>query len=163
MSQIAAISESLDRGEFVVNRYLEDLDDTALLVRPIPGMNPIAWQLGHLISSERRMVESVKPGSSPALPEGFEAAHGKEASTSDDASKYPGKAEYLRLMQAQRAATKAALASFDDAGLAAPAPESMTRMCKTVGSVFILTGDHLLMHVGQWVAVRRKLGKPVAF
>ncbi len=64
-------------------------------------------------------------------------------------------------MQAQRDATKAVLDALTDADLDAPAPERLRRMCPTVGTVFNLTGNHVLMHVGQFVAVRRKLGKPV--
>ena len=33
---------------------LSDLSDADLLVRPSPAANHLAWQLGHLISSERQ-------------------------------------------------------------------------------------------------------------
>ncbi len=36
-------------------------------------------------------------------------------------------------------------------------------MAPTVGAGFALMGNHMLMHVGQFVSVRRKLGKPIAF
>src|ERR1700760_3937994 len=68
------IRQNLDFSDRLVKAYVEDLDDESLLLRPVEGMNHIAWQLGHLISSERRMVEAIKPGSCPALPEGFDAA-----------------------------------------------------------------------------------------
>ena len=40
-----------------------DLSDADLLVRPAPSANHIAWQLGHLIASERNLVEAAAPGS----------------------------------------------------------------------------------------------------
>ena len=33
----------------------------------------------------------------------------------------------------------------------------------TVGELFLLMGNHCMMHAGQFSAVRRKLGKPVLF
>src|SRR5438874_3001174 len=96
-----AILATLATGDRVLNKYLADLGDADLLVRPVPGQNHIAWQLGHLIATERFMLEGVKPGSSPALPEGFTDAHGRdEASTcSDDPSRFLTKDQYLALMK----------------------------------------------------------------
>jgi hypothetical protein len=147
----------------LVNRYLEDLTDADLLLRPVEGQNHIAWQLGHLIRSERFMVEQIRPGSCPPLPEGFEDAHGQdEASThSDDASRFLKKDEYLALMNKQRDATKAVLESFTDAEMDGPAPERFARRLPTAGSVLAMVGTHVLMHVGQFVSVRRALKKPV--
>jgi hypothetical protein len=158
-----AILQTCNMSEQVVDKYLNDLGDADLLLRPVPGQNHIAWQLGHLILSERGMVEGIKPGSSPPLPAGFEEAHGPdEASTaSDDPARFLSKAKYLELMKAQREATKTVLSSLSDAELDAPAPERMRKMCPTAGAVLALIGGHVLMHVGQWVSVRRKLGKPV--
>jgi hypothetical protein len=151
-------------GERVLNAYLADLSDADLLVRPVEGQNHIAWQLGHVLSTEHGLVDQIKPGASPSLPSGFVEAHGRdEASTrSDDPARFCSKATYLELWQAQRAATKAVLAELDDADLDAPGPERVRRMVPTVGGAFVLLGTHSLMHIGQFVGVRRKLNKPVA-
>jgi hypothetical protein len=148
-------------GDHILNAYLADLSDADLVLRPVPGQNYIAWQLGHLISSERMMVEGVKPGSCPALPAGFEEAHNKEASKSEDTSKYLSKQKYLDLYNAQRAATKAVLGALPDAALDGPGPEMIRQIAPTVGATFGLIGEHVLMHVGQFVSVRKKLNKPV--
>jgi hypothetical protein len=158
-----AIRQTIGMADMIMSKYLNDLDDSALMVRPVAGMNHIAWQLGHLISSERGFIEGVKPGSCPPLPEGFEARHKKDTAASDDASKFLSKAEYLAAWNAQRAATKAALDSLSDADLDAPSPENIRNFCPTVGQVFNLAGLHPLMHVGQFVAVRRDQKLPVAF
>ena len=52
----AAITAALSQSDIVVNVYLEDLKPDELLVRPAPKANHIAWQLGHLIASERYLV-----------------------------------------------------------------------------------------------------------
>ena len=108
------------------------------------------------------MVEAIRPGSCPPLPEGFEANHDREDTTSDDPARFLSKDEYLDLFNAQRAATKAVLDSLTDEDMDAPGPEKFRKMFPTVGNFFVLIGTHVIMHVGQFVAVRRKLNKPIA-
>ena len=36
--------------------YVQDLADADLLLRPVPGINHIAWQLGHLITGSKKML-----------------------------------------------------------------------------------------------------------
>ncbi len=157
------IRTSMDMSERILMAYVGDLDDADLKIPPSEGMNPIAWQLGHLISSERSMLEAIKPGSSPALPQGFEAAHSTEKAKAGelDPSAFKTKAEYLHLWNEQRAATKALLDGLSETDLDAPAPERMRNYLPTVGAALGMTGSHALMHVGQFVPVRRKRGKPV--
>jgi hypothetical protein len=127
-------------------------------------MNHIAWQLGHLISSERSTIEAIKPGTCPPLPEGFDAKHDqKECTKIDDPAAFHTKDEYLAVWKAQRDALKALVESMTDADLDAEAPERLRSFCPTVGHALnMMGGIHPLMHVGQFVAVRRKLDKPIA-
>jgi hypothetical protein len=155
------IKNTLDSSDMILSRYVEDLADADLLLRPVSGMNHIAWQIGHLIDVEHRFVESVRPGSCPKLPDGFAEHHKMEQARSDDPSHFSTKAEYLTLWKAQRAATKAVLDQLSDAELD-EARSGFPPFAPTVGAVFNLLGTHPLMHVGQFVAVRRMLGKPVA-
>ena len=46
-------------SQSIVEAYLGDLTDAELLVRTVPGINHIAWQLGHLITAEHDMMELV--------------------------------------------------------------------------------------------------------
>ena len=43
-----------------------------------------------------------------------------------------------------------------------PSIEKLRSRVPTFGAVLLLIGSHYVMHSGQWVAVRRKLGLPVA-
>jgi hypothetical protein len=158
-----AILSVYNSSATILEKYLGDLSDADLLVRPGPGQNHIAWQLGHLIVSERYMLESIKPGSSPELPAGFAEAHGRdEASTaSDDPARFATKAAYLDLMKAQREASKTVLDVLSESDLDAPSSEPLRNRFPTVGSVMLLIGTHGIMHSGQFVTVRRKLNKPV--
>ncbi|WP_435011113.1 DinB family protein [Tundrisphaera lichenicola] len=154
------IRQSIDMADMAIGKYLDGLDDAGFLVRPIEGMNPIAWQLGHLIVSERGMNEAIKPGSCPPLPEGFEAKHPRQPLESGD---YLSKSEYLAVWKEQRDATRALLESLTDADLEAPAPESIRGFCPTVAHALnMMAGIHPMMHAGQFVAVRRQLDMPNA-
>jgi hypothetical protein len=163
MNTKQALRTSIDGANMIWNGYLEDLSDADLLVRPVPGANHIAWQLGHCIAAENMMVNGAKPGAMPALPEGFEQKHSKETAASDNPKDFLTKAEYLKLAKEQRAATYALLETLSDADLDKPAPESMRSYCPTIGAIFSMQGTHWLMHAGQWAIIRRKLGKPALY
>ena len=154
-----AIRGALQMNHHIVQTYLSDLSDADLLVRPVPNANHIAWQLGHLISSETRMQTQI-PGATPAeLPAGFDKQHGKEAIGSD--AGFRTKKEYLDLFAKVRANTLAALDRIPDAQLDTPTTGPMAQFVPTVGALFMLAGHHELMHAGQFAVVRRKLGKPI--
>jgi len=158
-----AIRLGLDMGDRITGHYLGDLNDADLLVRPVPGMNHIAWQLGHLIAVENHYVELIEPGACPKLPEGFVAAHhGKASSEVDDPKTFHTKDEYLALLKAQREATRKVLDALPESRLAETNPEKYPHYAPSVGELLSFCSVHLLTHVGQWVAVRRMLGKPVA-
>jgi hypothetical protein len=156
------IRNTLDISDFIVKSYVKDLSDAELRIRPVEGMHPIALQLGHLIVAERMFNEWIKPGSAPALPEGFAEAHDIKKDEGDD-SRFKSRDEYLKLMDAQRAATKAALESLSDADLDDNRGGQLPEWAPTVGAVLNMAGMHPLNHSGQFVSVRRLLKKPIAF
>ena len=159
-----AIRQSIDMSDMIMGRYMDDLDDAALKCRAVPGMNHLAWQLGHLITTEYKGVEAIRQGSSPALPEGFYEGHNRDAAAKDEDPAFRTKAEYMGLWKGQREATRALLESLSDEELAAPAPEHLQRMCPSVGHALnLMAGLHPMMHLGQFVAVRRSCQKPVSF
>ena len=155
--------QTLNGSDTFIQMYLQGLSDSDLLVQAVPGMNPIAWQLGHLISVERMIVEALKPNSCPALPEGFDAAHGKGKGQVQPPEGFLPLADYEALWKQQRAATLAALDAVPSAELDDPSPiERLRHRAPTVGQTFNFVGLHTMLHVGQFVAVRRVLDKPVA-
>ena len=160
MTSKEALTKNFNMADQVLGAYVGDLSDADIMLRAVPGMNHIAWQLGHLVASENDLL--TKAGvTMPALPDGFAESHSMEASKSDDAGKFLKKDEYLALAAEQRKGTLAALAAASDADLDKPMPEEMHAFAKTVGEVYALAGLHVMMHVGQFVATRRKLNKPV--
>lgn len=157
-----AIRHVVEFSFMVVDAYLADLSDEDLLVRPVPSANHLAWQLGHLIAGSSHMIEAL--GHKPLdLPDGFAARHSKEAASCNDPAAFDKKAEYLELGQKVKAALLVAIDATPDSALDALGPEAMRAYAPTVASVLILAGSHWMMHAGQFVVVRRKLGKPVLF
>lgn len=154
------IKIAMDLTDFVVKSYVGDLSDAEILKRPAPGCNHLAWQLGHLISSEQHLMEMICPGATISLPSGFAEQHSKEAAQSDDASKFLSKQQYLDLYDQRRQATKAALDKLSDADLDKPSPPNF-EFAPTWGALFNLVANHALMHAGQFVPVRRALNKPI--
>ena len=154
------ISLPVKSGSRVLLAYLTDLDDADWTMIPVAGMNPIAWQVGHLIASEYGVMEGILPGFCPKLPEGFIEAHPRDPAAADP-SKFASKSEYLSLWDQQNKATLALIEKLDEAELSSPAPERMRKMCGTAAEAIAFMGTHTLMHVGQFVSVRRKAGKPV--
>lgn len=145
----------------VLKQYVSDLSDEDLMKRPAAGCNHLAWQLGHLISSECGLLDAVCPGKSIKLPEGFSERHSKENAHDDDPAHFCSKAEYLEWLDKIQAATSEALETVSEEDFDKPGPEGFRPTFPTVGSIFILIATHPLMHAGQFVPVRRELGKPV--
>lgn len=159
-----ALRSLLKGNHHMVKMYLADLSDEDLLVRPVPGANHIAWQLGHLIYGEAAGFQPLIPGAKPvALPAGFAELYGKDGATNDDPGAFLKKAAYLELAGQAREATLAALENLSEADLDQPITGRMASIAPTVGALLLLTGNHDMMHAGQWTVVRRKLGKPVLF
>jgi len=144
----------------VLKSYVSDLTDTEMMQRPGPGCNHLAWQLGHLIASEVGMLNQVCPNA-VELPPGFAERHSKATAESNDPALFLTKQEYLDLHAKVTESTMAALDGLTEEQLNAPAPESMRRICPTMGTLFVLIATHPMMHAGQFVPVRRALGKPV--
>ncbi len=152
----------IEQNHWITMAYVQDLADTDLLLRPVPGMNHIAWQLGHLITSSNKMLGGLGQ-SAPALPSGFEEGYTKETAASDDPKKFAKKDVYLDLAAKTKAASLAALDAIPESKLDDPGPEQMREYAPTVAAVLSMLGAHWLMHAGQFVAVRRKLGKAPLF
>ena len=67
-------------------------------------------------------------------------------------------------MDQMKAASLAAVDATPEADLDKPGPEMICReYAPTVAAMLMVLGTHWLMHAGQFVPIRRKLGKPPLF
>ena len=162
MNAIELLTSSLGTSRQLIEWIVSDLSDADLLVRPVPEANHFAWQLGHLLSSERNiLLEQLPHVSMPELPPGFSEQHASPPPS--ETAGYLTRDEYLSLYGRIREATVSALATLTDADLSIPTKGSLASFFPTLGSVFSMFSDHIYMHLGQASVVRRKLGKPVLF
>jgi hypothetical protein len=161
MKATEALKTALSSTQSILNTYLSDLSDADLLVRPVPEANHLAWQLGHLINSEV-FLGGVLPGARyPALPAGFGEQYAKETSKQADNKGYLPKAAYLDLFNKVRLATIEITSALSDADLDKPNTGPVGTFAPTMGALIVLLANHTLMHGGQAVVLRRKLGKPI--
>lgn len=159
-----AIQSSLRSTQQLVGWYLDDLSDADLLTRTSPTANHIAWQLGHLITSEIHLVkENIPDAQFPDLPGGFVKQHEKETSAIEPPTGFSAKEVYLNLFNSVREATLACVDKLSDADLDKPTQGTMAEFAPRLGDLLILVSNHTLMHGGQFTSVRRKLDKPVIF
>jgi hypothetical protein len=158
-----AIRLGIEMSSMVCGPYVADLSDEDLMRRPHPSCNHLKWQLGHLIAAEHSMINTVCPGSMPPLPPGFVDRYTKETARSDDPARFDSKDTLLRVHGEQRGAMLAALNRLSDMDLDQPSPEAYRSYAPTVGALFSMQGSHWLMHAGQWVIVRRELGREPLF
>jgi hypothetical protein len=159
-----AVKIALTSTQNMLPMYLADLSDADLLARPVPAANHIAWQLGHLINSEKKLVQQqLASATYPEIPAAVVEKDTKEASKQDPPTGFRTKAEYLDLFTKVRNATVAALAKLSDADLDKANAGPMADFAPNLAALFVLIANHTLMHAGQFTVVRRKLGKPVIF
>ena len=126
------IKQTLDASDFILNKYLDDLSDADLRLRPVEGMHPIALQLGHLVVAEQMFNDMIKPGSAPALPDGFKESHDLKNKELTD-SGFVTKAKYVELLATQRAAAKAFLDAVPDTELEDTHDGKLPPFAPTVG------------------------------
>lgn len=101
------------------------------------------------------------PESVPALRDGFAEKYTKENASNDNAEEFVAKDKLMELSKSQRVAIKATLAGLSAEELIAASTESFQSYAPTVGAVFSMIGSHWLMNAGQWVVLRRELGREI--
>src|SRR3954451_17270379 len=157
------IVSTLEQNLGMLKMTLGDFSDADMLVRPVPGANHAAWQLGHLAAAEGNLINMCAPGAVPTAPEAFAKRFTKETASVDDPAVFLNKAELLAAMEKSRAATVQWVKGMSQADLETPTPEKFHRFAATLGHLALVCGNHATMHLGQFQVIRRKLGKPVLF
>ena len=161
MTEIEFAVALIQRSGEMMKGTLNDFSDADMLQRPCPGANHAAWQLGHLTNSEANTIRAVNPSAAVALPEGWAEKFKKSTASIDDPKAFPSKVELLATFSKVRAGTIAWAKSLKPADFDQPAPERMRAFAPTIGALVGIIPMHLMMHMGQFQVIRRKLGKPV--
>lgn len=150
----------LKTSAMVCGMYLEDLTDEESMQRPHPQCNHINWQIGHLIASEHSMASACGEGI-PDLPDGFAEKYAKGTGINDDPNDFIVKSELMKIAAKQHEAVLNLVQGMSDEDFDKPGPESMKAYAPTLGALVNMMGSHWMMHAGQWVVLRRQLGRDV--
>src|SRR5579862_5364877 len=133
MTHIECITATLRRDLDMVKMALGDFSEAEMLVRPAPGANHAAWQIGHLVVAEPRLLNAAVPGAVPPPPAGYTDIFTKETAKNDDPTFFPKKAELLDALTKGREATIAWAQSLKPADLDKTIPPPTDRFAPTVG------------------------------
>jgi hypothetical protein len=156
-----AFKNNYETAVMVCGVYLSDLTDDESMQRPHSGCNHINWQVGHIIESENGMANSCVAGAVPPLPNGFAEKYSKETAACDDPSAFVPHSELLLIAKNQGDAILAMIDTMSAEDFDMPAPEAMQSYAPTIGAVVNMMASHWMMHAGQWVVVRRQLGREI--
>jgi hypothetical protein len=156
----ASTAKNLD----FVKMTVADFSDADLFVRPAPGANHAAWQIGHLIVAETNLVNTVRPDALPAVPPTIAERFNKSTASIDDPAKFAvTKQQLLDALAGVRANTVKWIKTLTPQELDQPTPERLRNFAPNIGQFVLMISLHVAMHVGQLQVIRRKLGKPVLF
>jgi hypothetical protein len=165
MNAIELLVRSQNSALEMMKSTLADFTDAEMLTRPCSGANHPLWQIGHLCVAETGIGNAIKPGAMPELPAGFKEkfTNDKKTNLVDDpkqlATKQQVVDQFIKTHQAAMALTK----TLSESDLDQPSPERFRNFFPTVGDLMALQATHVMMHLGQIQAARRKLGKPILF
>ena len=154
-----AVVEGLRVSDVLFQRYVADLKPTEWHFQPVPGMNTVAWVVGHLTLVEHRRATALGATGLPDLPAGFAERYGPTRQPAGAQPALDSPAELTRLFHAVRDRLRAAVREATPERLAAPlAPPHP--LFATVGEATLFLPQHAALHFGQVTVLRRILGYP---
>lgn len=149
----------LGTGEYLFDKFTSDLSDAEYFKVPAANTNHVAWNIGHIATSEDSMVAAVT-GGSMKFSQDLHKMFGGSSECFEDAAKYPSRGEIDEMRQNARANAIEQIKMFDEAKWNDPAPQGWpTDLFPTLGSVWALLATHQFWHIGQITVCRQTLGK----
>jgi hypothetical protein len=137
-----------------------DLTDDQLTLRPVPGLNPPAWLLGHLAIANDHTLRML--GRPNVCPRAWHVDFGPGSTPLKYKGAAPAKRELLDAFETGYQQITEAAKAPDPVKMAAPNPvEFIRRPIPTVGDLVAhLLSTHIAGHVGQLSAWRKAAGLP---
>ena len=164
MTAIDVMANTMAKNFEMLKMHLADFSDADMMVRPVPGANHAAWQMGHLLNFDIMSANLMGIPGAPAMPTPPTPKwYGKEGASSDDASKFIKKDELLKLMTQSHGALVQWTRGLKPEDLSKPGPAEFKGFVDTVGDLVMGITVHATMHIGQFQVIRRKLGKKMLF
>jgi uncharacterized damage-inducible protein DinB len=149
---------SLKASQKRFHSYVDDLKPAEFEAQPIPGVNSVAWMLGHLALTDRRII-GLLGGQVPELPAGFEDKFKTTKQAAGEQKGLGDPKELLAIFDAQRTKLIETVEAADAATLNKPMPNPHP-LFGTVGEAAAFMAIHYGLHAGQVTVIRRALGYP---
>lgn len=158
MTTLENIVYQLETSKRMLHTFADDLTPEERLHRICPESNCPAWIIGHLVLSDRFLLNRLG-ADLPEIPSDFEARYGNKASATGRQD-YGDTSDLLALMDRHRSMLIDAVKKIDPKKLDEPL-EQPRPVFKTFGEFLtFLSGLHFATHIGQITAIRRSLGRP---
>ena len=163
MKLMRTVNETIVAGlrtsEVLFRRFTADLKPTEWHYQPVPGVNTVAWLVGHLVLVEHRRAVALHATDLPELPAGFEGRYTATRQTAVSQTDLDSSTVLTRLFHEVRGRLVAAVVVAPASLLAEPlaTPNSLFA---TVGESVLFMGQHAALHLGQITVIRRLLGYP---
>ncbi len=154
-----AMAFSLRASKLFLHRMIDDLKPEELQAQPLPGLNSIAWMLGHLALVDRRQLKWLGIAELPALPEGFEVKFKTTGAAAVAQESLGVPSEIIAIFDSHRDALIACLPTVDPSVFMQPT-EAIRPWFSDKGEATLFMGLHTMLHVGQISTIRRALGYP---
>lgn len=135
----------------------EDFTDAEATSAGGSGVNPLAWQLGHLACVEEDVV-GLFSGKPRIVPEDVNAACASGCPAPMSATRFPPLAELWALLDRTHGRLHELVESASDADFDRP-PLKEDQFFKSLGQAVFVTALHETYHVGEIAALRKALGK----
>lgn len=159
MQPADVVAVQLEMGQWLLEQALNDLSADEWFHQPVPGAGHAAWLLGHIATSEDRLV-ALLTGGVPALDPSLRDVLGGQSEASQDRSRYPAPADLLAMFRSVRQRSLDSLRSVPPEAWDEPAPEGIRGQARTKGAGWALLPTHHYWHAGQILMIRRALNKP---
>jgi len=141
------IQNQLDTGMFLIEKFTADLSDQDYFHAPVASSNHTAWILGHLATSDDRMLSTIT-GKPHRLAKDHHELFRGGAPCDPSPSRYPARKAMDELFRTQRAHVVEALKMADQKSWDEPCPdENMRRFFPTVG---VSVDRYLKTHDVDW-------------
>ncbi|MEO0965552.1 MAG: DinB family protein [Planctomycetota bacterium] len=147
----------------MLRTILDKTPDSVFATTPADGVQPVAWQLGHIIYALAGTAGML--GKPVQLATDYSQKYGMGTPPPDANTTYEPIETMRQDLDTVVQAVDDAIATVDDGRLEEPEPNAMMQQAgiTTIGSMItFLTNGHLAYHVGQLSACRRVQGQPPA-
>lgn len=141
-----------------LHMYIDDLKPAEFAHQPFPGVNSIAWILGHLTLTDRRIL-GLFGAELPPLPDGFDTPFKTTKQPAVTQTGLGNPTDLIAAFDAHRTKLIATVEQAKPDALNTPLPNPVAT-AKTVGEAAAFMAVHVGLHAGQITLIRRSLGYP---